>query len=202
MRNLTDGVYQKTTLLPHLEARSPRVMDGMHRVCKALKAGMKSILTVRIETNPESDVPFLQSIERRVTSEEVFSAARRENRLWVARTQSGEVIGFALVLMLDGLAHLKELAVLPDHGRRGAGTSLVRTVCQWAEDHAIPSVTLSTFREVEWNGPFYSRLGFRIVRPGASAGSAGVDAIQVWRWLAGGAMCIIAITLLITPIRR
>ena len=102
---------------------------------------------------------------QQVTSADIFARAQRESRLWVATVNAGEVVGFALVLMVDGLAHLKELDVLPDHGRQGIGAGLVRTVCQWAEGHGIPAVTLSTFRNVPWNAPFYSRLGFRVVSP-------------------------------------
>ena len=32
-----------------------RVMDGMHRVCKAAQLGMDQILAVRFQTNPEPD---------------------------------------------------------------------------------------------------------------------------------------------------
>ena len=139
-----------------------------------------------IRSASERDVPFLPDIERRaaalflewagdlgltreglqqVTPEYVFSCAVREGHLWVATVNSGEVVGFALVLMVDDLAHLKELDVLPNHGRKGIGTALVRAVCQWAELQGIAAVTLSTFREVPWNAPFYVRLGFHVVSP-------------------------------------
>jgi len=51
----------------------------------------------------------------------------------------------------------------PDHGRRGLGTRLVLQVCEWAACHGYESVTLTTFRDVPWNMPFYARFGFRVV---------------------------------------
>ena len=33
-------------------------------------------------------------------------------------------------------------------------------MCNWAAEHGYAAVTLSTFREVPWNGPFYRRHGF------------------------------------------
>ena len=102
-----------------------------------------------------------------VTSLDAFENARRFGHLWVAVAPSGDVVAFALVLMLGGIAHLDELDVLPTHGRQGVGSALLHTVCSWAEQAGHPAVTLSTFRDVAWNGPFYARRGFRVVDPSA-----------------------------------
>jgi GNAT superfamily N-acetyltransferase len=94
------------------------------------------------------------------TSVEDFRAARAEGRLWVALCDD-EPVGFALVEMLaDHLPHLEEIDVHPDHGQRGVGTALVRTVCDWASRSGFSELTLTTFRAVPWNMPFYARLGF------------------------------------------
>jgi ribosomal protein S18 acetylase RimI-like enzyme len=71
------------------------------------------------------------------------------------------VVGFAHVELIEpDAAHLEELDVHPDHGRRGLGTRLVREVCAWAAARGHHAVTLTTFRDVPWNMPFYERLGF------------------------------------------
>ena len=75
-------------------------------------------------------------------------------------------LGFAHLLWLgadDGSvsAHLEQLSVLlPEHGRRGIGTALVQAACEEARWAGHRSLTLCTFRDVAWNGPFYRRLGF------------------------------------------
>ena len=51
------------------------------------------------------------------------------------------------------------------HGHRGLGTRLLKTVCQWSDERGYPGVTLSTFRDVPWNGPYYARHGFRVLAP-------------------------------------
>lgn len=95
-----------------------------------------------------------------VTPHEDLQAAQRDGRLWVARSDDRPV-GFALVEMLEpDAAHLEEIDVHPDHGRRGLGTRLVRHVCRWAETQGLGAVTLTTFRDVPWNMPFYTHLGF------------------------------------------
>ena len=80
-----------------------------------------------------------------------FAEAARDGRLWVAANGSIPV-GFALVEMLaEDLPHLEELDVDPSHGRRGLGTALVRTVCEWATVSRYGMLTLRplpTFRAV------------------------------------------------------
>ena len=76
---------------------------------------------------------------------------------------------------VDGLAYLQEIDVLPDHGRRGIGTSLIHAVCEWAQFKKVAAVTLTTFRHLPWNAPFYERLGFRSLTQDEL--TSGLDAI-------------------------
>jgi GNAT superfamily N-acetyltransferase len=133
-----------------------------------------------------SDLPSLPDIEREaaslfasrlaelgfnpdapvlVNSIETLSSAQESGRVWVAFDSLNQPVGFALVVEIDGLAHLEEMDVLPTHGRKGLGTALLETVCAWAKESGYSAVTLSTFRDVPWNAPFYGRNGFHAVEP-------------------------------------
>jgi GNAT superfamily N-acetyltransferase len=92
--------------------------------------------------------------------------AQQAGLLWVALSVDASPVGFAKVGRLDATAHLEEIDVHPAHGRRGIGTALVETVCRWAHTEGLSAVTLTTFRNVPWNAPFYARLGFRAVAAG------------------------------------
>ena len=107
-----------------------------------------------------------ESVLSETTSPDVLSQAQRAGHLWVAL--AGDVpVGFAHVAVLDGnAAHLVEIDVHPDHGRRGLGARLVMHVCAWAASCGYESVTLTTFRDAPWNMPFYARLGFSVLSPG------------------------------------
>ncbi|GHD14400.1 GNAT family N-acetyltransferase [Nocardiopsis kunsanensis] len=76
---------------------------------------------------------------------------------------SGRVVGSAAVGTVDGALHLEELAVDPAVGRRGVGSRLLEEVCARAHGQGRPAVTLTTFRDLSWNGPWYARRGFREV---------------------------------------
>lgn len=138
-----------------------------------------------------------ESVLAEATSEADLERAQRERLLWVALRDDAPV-GFAHLRLLEPNAvHLQELDVHPDHGRRGIGTRLVRAVCAWAEESGHDAVTLTTFRDVPWNMPFYARLGFEEI-PAGALGSAlrsildqevrsGLDATRrvAMRWRAG-----------------
>jgi GNAT superfamily N-acetyltransferase len=103
------------------------------------------------------------SVLDETTNESDFREAQADGRLWVALAD-GTPIGFALIeLLAEDLPHLEEIDVHPQHGRRGVGTALMRTVCGWVAQSGYSELTLTTFRAVSWNMPFYSRLGFEEV---------------------------------------
>lgn len=81
----------------------------------------------------------------------------------------GPAIGFALVTFEEAderstggeeWAHLHQVSVLPDHGRRGIGTALLDAVIDDATVRGCSMVGLTTSRSMPWNAPFYLRRGF------------------------------------------
>lgn len=114
-----------------------------------------------------------ESILGEATAPDDFERACREGHLWVALA-GDQPVGFAHVEVLEsGVAHLDELDVHPQHGRRGLGSRLVDAVCEWARSEHFDSVTLATFRDVPWNMPFYAKLGFVVVPRTALSGALG-----------------------------
>jgi len=104
-----------------------------------------------------------EAVLAETTSQQQLRDARRRGHLWVALTDDRPV-GFAHVKVLEpGVAHLEEIDVHPDHARRGLGRQLVMAVCDWAATEGYEFVTLTTFKDVAWNMPFYARLGFEVI---------------------------------------
>ncbi len=138
----------KTSIAYRIERAKPGEVDPL-----------PSIEVAAAELFPPEDLA--PQLREEASSVEVFERAAREGRLWMAvHRNSRQPVGFALVTIVDESAHLDELDVLPDHGRQGLGAALVETVVQWARRRGFPSVTLTTFRHLPWNGPFYRKLGF------------------------------------------
>ena len=117
---------------------------------------------------PASLLP--SALAEETTSEAEVAIAVEEGRLLVARDAQAGVIGFALLEREGREVHLEEIDVDPDHGRRGVGRALVEAVIDWSREQGASRITLSTFRDLAWNAPFYARCGFEVVP--ASAWSA------------------------------
>jgi GNAT superfamily N-acetyltransferase len=66
-----------------------------------------------------------------------------------------------VVEVIDGCAHVEQVSLHRDHARHGIGGRLLDHVGSWAADQGLSALTLSTFRAVPWNAPYYARLGFR-----------------------------------------
>jgi len=107
---------------------------------------------------PEADLPI--AVRYLVTEDDLLQQAQRDGRLWVALNGDRIPVGFAMADIVDGGAHLDEMDVLPDYGRQGIGTRLMRAIIGWARSESYPVVTLVTFRHLPWNAPFYRKTGF------------------------------------------
>jgi predicted N-acetyltransferase YhbS len=59
----------------------------------------------------------------------------------------------------DGL-YIEQLDVLPAFAGRRIGAALLDAVAERARASGLKRLTLSTFRDVPWNAPYYRRLGF------------------------------------------
>jgi GNAT superfamily N-acetyltransferase len=75
------------------------------------------------------------------------------------------LVGFAHVVPHDLHAHLEQLSVLPSYQRQGIGTTLVHAAMEEARWAGYDRMSLTTYRDVPWNGPFYAGLGFTEVAP-------------------------------------
>lgn len=83
---------------------------------------------------------------------------------WVAECPGAGLAGFLVSERTADALHVWELAVRRDLQGRGIGARLVRAAIDAAAAAGLPAVTLTTFRELPWNQPFYARLGFATLR--------------------------------------
>jgi 4-diphosphocytidyl-2-C-methyl-D-erythritol kinase len=96
---------------------------------------------------------------------QVLVEAIGAGHVWVALDEAGNAVGFVGVAIEDGEVGIAEIDVLPSHGRRGIGATLLEHACAWAAESGYPSVVLGTLSDVPWNAPFYARHGFEVVDP-------------------------------------
>jgi GNAT superfamily N-acetyltransferase len=133
-----------------------------------------------IRPSRAADGPALQEIERRAgeqfrtvgmdsiadaTPESIDDLTEYANagRSWVAVDDDDRPIGYVIVDVVDGNAHVEQVSVLPDFQGSGIGRALMDRVRAWAAENNLPAITLTTFTDVPWNRPLYEHLGFEVI---------------------------------------
>ena len=128
----------------------------------------------RVRSGTVNDVPLLAAIE--LAAGRLFPPSRipdpdhtypvaelmraaNEGLLFVVEAD-GAVVGFATCSRTGDRLHLDEVSVHPEQGRRGYGRALVQRVIEAARERELVGVSLTTFADIAWNGPFYASMGF------------------------------------------
>jgi GNAT superfamily N-acetyltransferase len=111
----------------------------------------------------------------------VLDRYRASGRAWVAVVDDGAtgrpgaapdgvVAAYVIVDIVDRpgpgdgpgrSAHIEQVSVDPAFAGRRLGARLVDHVAVEARRLGLDAVTLTTFRDVPWNAPYYERCGFR-----------------------------------------
>jgi GNAT superfamily N-acetyltransferase len=74
-----------------------------------------------------------------------------------------DMAGFLVAEPFRRELHIWEMDVHPRFQQRGIGAGLVRAAQIDARNTGFKALTLTTFRDLAWNAPFYTRLGFEEV---------------------------------------
>jgi ribosomal protein S18 acetylase RimI-like enzyme len=104
----------------------------------------------------------------------VLERYRASGSAWVATVgegvPDGVVAAYVIVDTLDRpgpgdgpgrSAHIEQVSVDPTFAGRRLGARLIDHVAVEARRLGLDAVTLTTFRDVPWNAPYYERCGFR-----------------------------------------
>ncbi|MFF2777608.1 GNAT family N-acetyltransferase [Streptomyces sp. NPDC058052] len=150
---------------------------------------------MRIRVAAPAELPLLQSIERAagepfrtlgmtaIADDEplpldVLEGYRAAGRAWVAVDGTDRPVAYLLADTVDGAAHIEQVSVHPEAARRGVGRALIEHLASAAREEGLTALTLTTFTEVPWNAPYYSRLGFRPLAETDPALTDGLRAIS------------------------
>lgn len=89
-----------------------------------------------------------------------LDAFRTGGSAWVAVDRHDVAVAYVLSVVVDGCAHVEQVSVAPAHAGHGLGVMLIDHLGALADAEDRPALTLTTFRDVPWNAPYYRRLGF------------------------------------------
>ncbi|MDP9528416.1 GNAT family N-acetyltransferase [Pseudomonas protegens] len=140
-------------------------------------------MTIQIRRARVADAAFLPAIE--TSAAELFRSdpqlawladaevadaqSQRDNirrhPVWVALTADGTRCAFLNAQICDRELHVWEISVATGHQGQGIGKRLLQAAREFALEQQLTALTLSTFRELPWNEPFYQRQGFVTLQP-------------------------------------
>jgi GNAT superfamily N-acetyltransferase len=136
----------------------------------------------RIRAPRRDELETLRAIERdacrafadvgmpEIAGDEPFTIGQLEaylaaGRAWVAVDERDRPAAYLVSAVVDGCAHVEQVSVGPAHAGRGLGAALVDHLGALARREGRPALTLTTFRDVPWNAPYYERLAFEAIDP-------------------------------------
>jgi len=83
-----------------------------------------------------------------------------DGRAWVTVDAADRPVAYLIADVVDGNAHIEQVSVHPSAAGHRLGAALIDHTGAWATRHGLPALTLTTFRNVPWNAPYYERCGF------------------------------------------
>ncbi|MGW5053217.1 GNAT family N-acetyltransferase [Actinokineospora sp. NPDC004072] len=110
------------------------------------------------------DVGLPEIADHDPPSVEVLAHFTRQGRAWV-HDRDGVAAAYLLAKILDGCAHIAQVTTDPTFRGHRLGQALIDHLQTWARSHSLPALTLTTFRDIPWNAPYYRRLGFVEIPP-------------------------------------
>lgn len=130
-----------------------------------------------------ADIPALAAVERSAaaaflaapglewiaasepTPASFLQGCLEKGRLWVADDEYGTLCAFLAAQEQGSHIFIVELSVALASQRRGIGTRLMAAVEAHARQLGAQALTLTTYRDLAWNAPYYARLGYAEVEP-------------------------------------
>jgi GNAT superfamily N-acetyltransferase len=106
-------------------------------------------------------MPEAAEFEPRTLGE--LAESEQAGGLWVAVDEDDVPASFLMTVPVDGCLHVEQLSTAPAAARRGLGRALLDHAAGQARADGVPALTLTTFADVPWNGPYYERCGFRVL---------------------------------------
>ncbi|MFP3992427.1 GNAT family N-acetyltransferase [Streptomyces sp. E11-3] len=142
---------------------------------------------MRIRRATAAELPVLQGIERaagapfrdlgmaEIADDEppeldLLDEFRRAGRAWVAVDRPDQPgapaapLAYLIAEPVDDALHIEQVSVHPDAAGRGLGRTLIAYAAERAREEGLTALTLTTFAEVPWNAPYYTRLGFHTLQ--------------------------------------
>ncbi|OAF98572.1 acyl-CoA N-acyltransferase [Paraphaeosphaeria sporulosa] len=112
-------------------------------------------------------IPELADLGESHASPDQLSTWLSNGRIYIAE-DNGKAVGFVAAVTMDTTLYIAEISTIREYQGKGVGLTLIAAVLDWARELSAatgrkPRVSLTTYREITWNAPYYRKRGFREV---------------------------------------
>lgn len=109
------------------------------------------------------DIPELAWIaDGPIIPVEIHQQFVRQEMSWIALADNRPV-GFLLAEAQEKTLFIVEISLHRAWQGKGLGRKLMTYMQEWASQRHFSELTLTTFRDVPWNAPWYARMGFEML---------------------------------------
>ncbi|KAJ9607136.1 hypothetical protein H2200_008208 [Cladophialophora chaetospira] len=143
--------------------------DGQRHVRPASESDIDYIWAIDSSaTKKFGSIPALADLAASEESPEKFESWLNQGRVYLVEERDAPV-GFVAAHEVNDVLHINEIGVHEDHQGKGIGALLLQAIFEWGQDIArqnnrdVARVSLTTYADVAWNGPWYKKHGFRKV---------------------------------------
>jgi GNAT superfamily N-acetyltransferase len=145
--------------------------DNLHQVTPLRKAGRDDAAifpeleqSAGLSFRVDCDIGWLADADNLPV--ERYREIIAEGWSWIAEGEQAQPVAFIAATLEGEELHIWEFGVRIEYQRRGIGRLLLQRLIADATIAKIPAMTLTTFRDLPWNAPFYRSMGFELLASG------------------------------------
>lgn len=153
---LRDPSRRNQGTLRQMTAIRPARSDELHALRTIESTAGRMFATVAMPEIAAAELPTIEELD----------SYRSRGCIWVAVDAEDHPVAYLTSGVVDGCAHIHQVSVTTSHAHRRLGAALIEHLATIATEGGRPALTLTTFRDVPWNAPYYARLGFVVMQAG------------------------------------
>ncbi|UTW55276.1 GNAT family N-acetyltransferase [Kordiimonas sp. SCSIO 12610] len=125
------------------------IYDDIPRIIEIEQHGGRKFSDIGMEWVTERPSSNSRDITEGINAKSIFVAVNDHT-----------LAGFIHLGMVDNHGHIFEVSVDYELQGKGVGKLLMNSAEEWAKHHNFNAISLTTFKHVAFNGPWYQSLGY------------------------------------------
>ncbi len=142
-----------------------QISDMIYSIRPALVSDIAKLIQIEQSANQAfAQIPTLKWLAKStVMSNDEHLKLIQNHYSFVAMNEHDQALGFLYAEKQGNDLYIIEFDVRYEYQQQGIGRQLMAHIINFAQLNHFQTVTLTTFKDVAWNKPFYENLGFEVL---------------------------------------